>query len=156
WVGLLGVALGAGGAIAARDRLATAADECKTGCKPRPPASAASVSCPAHFEDGKLAVTDAAEAEEVRTALMQGVLERWFDLGRAPTPAEIGARLKLDPAATDHVMDTLAACGSAVEFGVHRVPDSDLIAVAWPLSNVPTGIDVTLEGKKPVHARCAV
>ncbi len=101
-------------------------------------------------------VTSAPEAEKIRTSLMQGVFEPWLELGRAPTPNEIGARLKLDAAATDALMDTMAACGSTMGFGVHRVPESDLIAVAWPLSNVPTGIEVTVEGKKPVHARCAV
>jgi hypothetical protein len=32
WIGLLGVALGAAGAIAVKDRLANAAEVCKTGC----------------------------------------------------------------------------------------------------------------------------
>ncbi len=152
-IGLFGMVLGAGGAIAVKDRLANAAEDCKN-CKTRPPASEAL--CPVRFERGEVTVTNVAEAERVRTSMMQGVFEPWFDLGRAPTPEEIGARLGLDPAATDQLMDTAAACGASGGLGVHRVPDSDLIAVAWPLSNVPTGIEVTLEGKKPVHARCAV
>lgn len=154
WIALLGMALGAGAAIALKDRLANAAEDCKSGCKTKPPTSAGI--CPVRFEHGEMSVTNVAEAEKVRTSMMQGVFEPWFDLGRAPTPDEIGARLKLDPAATDHLMATVAACGKSAGFGVHRVPESDLIAVAWPLSNVPTGIAVTLEGKKPVHARCAV
>jgi hypothetical protein len=36
------------------------------------------------------------------------------------------------------------------------VPESHLIAVAWPFSNVPTGITVQVDGGKPVHARCAI
>lgn len=154
WIGVLGVALGVAGTVATRDRWAHAAESCKTGCKTRQPASG--VACPARFENGKVAVTNVAEAEKVRTSLMQGVFEPWFELGRAPRPEEIGARLKLDAAATGALMDTLATCGSTMGFGVHRVPESELIAVAWPLSNVPTGIQVILEGKKPVHARCAV
>jgi hypothetical protein len=153
-VGLVGVALGVGGTIALRERSAQAEGACKTGCKTRPPAAASN--CPAQVENGKLVVTDVAEAERVRASIVRGVFEPWFDLGRAPTPDEVGARLELDPAATEKLMDTLAACGASMGFGIHRVPDSDLIAVAWPLSNVPTGIEVTLEGKKPVHARCAI
>ena len=53
-------------------------------------------------------------------------------------------------------MDTLEACGEGFEVGVRRVPESDLIAVAWPFSNVPTGITVTVDGGKPAQARCAV
>lgn len=153
WIGVAGIALGVVGTVATRDRWAHAAEECKTGCKPKPPASA--VSCPVRFEKGEPVVTSASEAERVRVSVRQGVFEPWFELGRAPTPEEIGARLKLDPGATDALMDTLAACGP-MGFGVHRVPDSELIAVAWPLSNVPTGIEVTLDGKRAVHARCAV
>src|SRR4029077_17070172 len=40
--------------------------------------------------------------------------------------------------------------------GILRVPESELIAVAWPLANVPTGITVTVQGGKPAFARCAV
>lgn len=54
------------------------------------------------------------------------------------------------------MLDDLDSCGNAVRFGIQRVPDSRIIAVAWPLSNVPTGITVTIEGAKPVHARCAI
>jgi hypothetical protein len=151
WIGVLAVALGVTGAVAIRDRWSR---ECKTGCRPKQ--SASSAACPARLENGKIAVTNASEAEKLRTSLMQGVFEPWFELGRAPTPDEIGARLELDEAATGALMDTFAACGSTIGVGVHRVPESNLIAVAWPLSNVPTGIEVTLEGKKPVHARCAI
>lgn len=157
WTGVLGMTLGVAGAVGTRGHWGAAAEACATpGCKPRPPA--ASVACPASFKNGKLVLTDAAEAERLRVNLVDGVFTPWFELGRAPTPAEIGARLKLDPAATDLVLDKLAACGQheGGAFGIHRVPESELIAVAWPLANVPTGIDVTLEGKKPVHARCAI
>jgi hypothetical protein len=154
WMGVAGIALGALATVAIRDRWAHAGDACKTGCKTKSPASP--VACPVHWENGDGVVTSASEAEKVRTSMLKGVFDPWFELGRAPTPDEIGARLQLDGAATNALMDVLAACGSTMGFGVHRVPESDLIAVAWPLSNVPTGIEVTLEGKKPVHARCAV
>jgi hypothetical protein len=158
WVGVLGMALGVAGAVGTRSHWGAAADACgsTSGCKPRAPI--AKVSCPAMFENGKLAITDVAEAERLRVNLVDGVFTPWFELGRAPTPTEVGARLKLDPAATNLMLDKLAACGQhdTSAFGIHRVPESELIAVAWPLANVPTGIDVTLEGKKTVHARCAI
>ena len=154
WIAVLGAAVGIGGTVATLNRGAAAAEECKTGCKTRPPAAAGA--CPAHFEKGKLVVTDVSEAERLRTSLMDGVLTLWVELGRAPTPEEIGRRLKLDAPATSALLDKLEACGDSATFGVLRVPQSDLIAVAWPFANVPTGIQVTLEGKKTVHARCAV
>jgi hypothetical protein len=40
--------------------------------------------------------------------------------------------------------------------GILRVPQSDLIAVAWPFANVPTGITVTVEGGRPVFSRSAI
>jgi hypothetical protein len=112
--------------------------------------------CPARYEKDKLVITDRKEAEHLRTSLVDGVFGPWFELGRAPTPAEVGERLKLDEKQTELLLDKLASCGAIGPFGIHRVPESELIAVAWPLANVPTGIDVTVEGKKPVHARCAI
>ena len=152
WIGVLGLAVGAGGAVSTRSHWLGAIDDCGVNCKTRP----AKTICPAHFEKGEIVVTNAAETERVRVALMDGVFAQWLELGRAPTPEEIGRRLKLDENATDALMGELAACGDAANFGIHPVPESALIAVAWPLANVPTGIDVTVEGKKTVHARCAI
>ena len=149
WVGVLGVAVGAGGAVSTRSQWI---DACGVNCKTRPP----SAKCPVHFEKGELVIADRAEAERIRASLMDGVFVPWLELGRAPTPDEVGRRLKLDETATSALMDQFAACGDAADFGIHRVPESELIAVAWPLSNVPTGIDVTVLGKKTVHARCAI
>ena len=56
----------------------------------------------------------------------------------------------------DRLLDELQACGESVGGGILRVPESELIAVAWPLSNVPTGITVTAAGGKPAFARCAI
>jgi hypothetical protein len=54
-------------------------------------------------------------------------------------------------------MDTLEAFGDQVSFGLHRVSESRLVAVAWPLASVATGSPkVRLQGSKPVYARCAV
>ena len=50
----------------------------------------------------------------------------------------------------------MQACGESVGGGILRVPESELIAVAWPLSNVPTGITATIAGGKPAFARCAI
>lgn len=154
WVGLLGMSVGAAGAIGSRSHWEAWAGGQSAHCCSRPASTAAA--CPAHYENGKVVLSDAAEAERLRRALMNGVFGPWFELGRAPTPEEIGVRLKLDPTATDHLMDALDTCGEQVGFGIQRVPDSRLIAVAWPLANVPTGITVTLDRAKSVHARCAI
>jgi hypothetical protein len=53
-------------------------------------------------------------------------------------------------------MDKLESCGEVAERGIRRVPESNTIAVAWPFANVPTGITVSVEGGKPVQARCAI
>src|SRR5580700_4196081 len=53
-------------------------------------------SCPSRFEDGKSVVTDKAAALHLRSAMKDGVFAPWFELGRAPTPDEIGSRLHLD------------------------------------------------------------
>lgn len=154
WVGLLGMSIGAAGAISSRSHWEAWAGGKSAHCCTRPPSTASA--CPAHFENGAVVLSDAEEAERLRRGLVDGVLAQWFELGRAPTPEEIGTRLKLDPAATDHLLEALDTCGEAVGFGIQRVPDSRIIAVAWPLANVPTGITVTLEGAKPVNARCAI
>jgi alkylmercury lyase-like protein len=153
WAGVLGMAIGAAVAVGTRGHWAKALDECKTGCKTRAPAP---IACPARYDDGKLTITDAAGAERLRASLMSGVFVPWFELGRAPTPEEIGQRLSLDAKRTNALLDQLSECGESIGFGVKRVPESELLAVAWPLANVPTGIDVTLEGEKTVHARCAI
>jgi alkylmercury lyase-like protein len=106
--------------------------------------------------DGKMSAPDQAEVDRLRRSMRDGVFEPWVELGRARTPDEVGERLHLDARATTTLMDELAACGESVEVGIRRVPESDLIAVAWPFANVPTGITVTVDGRKPVQARCAV
>ena len=62
----------------------------------------------------------------------------------------------MPPAEGDRLLDELQACGQSVGGGILRVPESELIAVAWPLSNVPTGITATVAGGKPAFARCAI
>ena len=92
----------------------------------------------------------------MRVALLDGVLRPWADMGRAPTPAEFARRLSVDQAQADRLLDQMQACGEEAGVGILRVPKSELIAVAWPLANVPTGIAVTVEGGKPAFARCAI
>jgi hypothetical protein len=109
-----------------------------------------------HFEDTGLVITDRKRVDELRLALRDGIYRPWFELGRAPTPDEIGERLGRDRTATNALMDQLETCANTANIGALRAPESDLIAIAWPLSNVPTGITVTLDGAKPVQARCAI
>jgi hypothetical protein len=153
WIGILGIAIGGAGAFFARpqyDAWAKSEECCSTEHAP------ISRACPAHFEDDKLVATNQAEVDRLRRALRDGVFRPWIELGRAPTPEEIGARLGLDVKGVGEVLDKLAACGETIGRGILRVPESNLIAVAWPFSNVPTGITVSVDGGKPVHARCAI
>jgi hypothetical protein len=153
WIGILGVAVGGAGAFFGRtqyDAWVKSRECCST--KHAPTASA----CPAHFEGDKLVITDQAEADRLRRALRDGVFRPWVELGRAPTPEEIGGRLQLNAKGVSDLMDKLEACGEVAERGIRRVPESNLIAVAWPFANVPTGITVQVDGGKPVQARCAI
>lgn len=154
WIWVVGVTVGAVGAFFGRPHYDAWAKSREACCPTKPPA--VSQGCPAHFEKGKLVVTDQAEVDRLRRAMRDGVFTLWVELGRAPTPDEIGDRLHLDQPGVDVLLGKLEACGEAAEFGIRRVPESDLLAVAWPLANVPTGITVTVEGGKPVQARCAI
>jgi Alkylmercury lyase len=154
-VGLVGALLGVVSTVETRARWEpwVEAGDC---CSSKHGGAAAGRACPVHMVGDEVVASDPAELDKLRRAMRDGVFRPWTELGRAPTPAEIGKRLGLDAQGTDALLDELEACGQAIEFGVLRVPESDLVAVAWPFANVPTGIDVTVEGGKPVHARCAV
>ena len=106
---------------------------------------------------------DQKEAIRYRRALIDGIFNQWVELGRGPTPTEFARRMKLSQPEADRLLDEMQACGESVESGILRVPisendasKSELIAVAWPLANVPTGIVVTVEGGRPVFGRCAI
>jgi hypothetical protein len=153
WIGMIGVALGGVGAFFGRpqyDAWAKSRECCST--KHALPTQA----CPAHFEGDTLVTTDQVEADRLRRALRDGVFRPWIDLGRAPTSEEVGERLHLAPRDVRELMDKLEACGEVAERGIRRVPESSMIAVAWPFANVPTGITVSVDGGKPVQARCAI
>jgi hypothetical protein len=144
---VVGIAAGAAGATAAR-RPAPA-----PACQPQVKSTAR---CPVHWGKDGVEVDDRGDAERLRRALVDGIFEPWTRVGRAPTPAEFAQRLQLPPADADRLLDRLQACGELVGSGILRVPESELIAVAWPLANVPTGITVTVQGGKPAFARCAI
>jgi len=141
-----GVALGAAGMKVLRPAPAVA---------PTPAANA--VTCPIRYDaNGDPKIDDAKETERMRQALRDGIFAAWVELGRAPTPAEFAARMKLAQPEADRLLDRLQACGEAVGGGILRAPQSELIAVAWPFANLPTGITVTTSGGKPASARCAI
>jgi hypothetical protein len=142
-----GIALGAAGVIVGRP---AAASSCEPQAKP------AGAKCPVHWGKEGVEVDNRDDAERLHRALLDGVLEPWTQAGRAPTPAEFAQRMKLPQAEADRLLDQMQACGELVGSGILRVPESELIAVAWPLANVPTGITVTVEGGKPAFARCAI
>jgi hypothetical protein len=124
----------------------------------RPPAAPAPPSaCPVHAdESGELKLDDQKETDRLRQALKDGVFAFWVERGRAPTPAEFARRMQLSQPDADQLLDRLQACGEAVGGGILRAPQSDLIAVAWPFANLPTGITVTTTGGQPAFARCAI
>ena len=125
---------------------------CETGLLSWP-GRGASREVPVHYGDKGLEIDDRNQAERLRRALLDGVFGPWAEMGRAPTPAEFAARLKVPRAEGDQLLDQLQACGESVGGGILRVPESELIAVAWPFANVPTGITVTVGGGKPALAR---
>jgi len=99
---------------------------------------------------------DQKEATRYRHAILDGIFYQWIELGRAPTPAEFAQRMKLTQLEADRLLDEMQACGESNESGILRAPTSELIAIAWPLANIPTGITVTVDGGKPVFGRCAI
>jgi len=122
-----------------------------------PSAPPAASKCPVHYDaSGQLQVDDQEETARLRRALKGGVFGPWTQIGRAPTPEEFARALHLSQPDADGLLDRLQACGESVGGGILRAPESKLIAVAWPLSNVPTGITVTTLGGKPAFARCAI
>jgi hypothetical protein len=166
---IAGVAVGAGGGWAAR-RPTTPAPPAPAAAPVSTPATTATpahgcchgaddknaAKCPLHYEGDVARIDDAAKTERLRGAMRDGLFAPWTENGRAPTPAEFAQRLKLAPGEADRLLDELQACGESVGGGILRVPESELIAVAWPLSNVPTGITATVAGGKPAFARCAI
>jgi len=83
---------------------------------------------------------DQKEATRYRHAILDGIFNQWIELGRAPTPAEFAQRMKLTQPEADRLLDEMQACGESTEAGILRAPTSELIAIAWPLANIPTGI----------------
>jgi hypothetical protein len=146
WIALtLGMIAGAGLAIGARRKAATAAVSVE---KPSCARKIESAACPLHGDP---------QAElQFRRTLRDGIFLPWVELGRAPTPAEFAKRLGLPDDKAASALAELQACGESEEAGILRVPGSDLVAVAWPFANVPTGITVTVDGGRPVQARCAI
>jgi hypothetical protein len=99
---------------------------------------------------------DQKEATRYRRAILDGIFRQWIELGRAPTPAEFAQRMKLTQPEANWLLDEMQACGESTEAGILRAPTSELIAIAWPLANIPTGIIVKVDGGKPVFGRCAI
>jgi hypothetical protein len=147
-----GVALGAAGMSAMRPLRAPLATP-QTATAP----AARAATCPIHDDaNGVPTIDDQKEADRLRQALRDGIFAPWAERGRAPTPAEFAQRMKLPQPDADRLLDQLQACGETVGGGILRAPQSELIAVAWPFANLPTGITVTATGGKPAFARCAI
>jgi hypothetical protein len=165
-VGIAGAAIGAGATWAARARTApapcpTATTQAAASGVPKPGCchgehETAATKCPVHYEGEVLKIDDQARTRRLRQVLHDGLFVPWTDTGRAPAPDEFARRLNIPQPEADRLLDELQACGESVGGGILRVPGSELVAVAWPLSNVPTGITVTVAGGKPAFARCAI
>jgi len=163
---IVGAAIGGGAIWAARGRTApapcpSATTQATTSGAPKPGCchgehETEAAKCPVHYEGDVVKVDDEARTRRLRQVLHDGLFVPWTETGRAPTPDEFARRLKLARPEADRLLDELQACGESVGGGILRVPGSELVAVAWPLSNVPTGITVTVAGGKPAFARCAI
>jgi hypothetical protein len=90
---------------------------------------------------------------QAREVLQKGVYPLWPELGRAPTLAEVQQRLGFS---TEEPV--LAAFSELEKLGFHGIfyPGTKAIKWFWPFSSLDHGVEVTLEGSRPVHARCAI
>jgi hypothetical protein len=90
---------------------------------------------------------------KTRAVFQKGVYELWPQLGRAPSILELQAHLgypSADPVL--HAFADLQKMGFRTVF----YPGTTEIKWFWPFSSLDHGIDVTLDGGKAVHARCAI
>jgi Alkylmercury lyase len=151
-VALAGISIGATRASAAASSKRSAASTRWIGKQQaaKPP------QCPLRPGQDWPEAEDQKEATRYRHAILDGIFKQWVELGRAPTPEEFAQRMKLTQPEADRLLDEMQACGESTEAGILRAPTSELIAIAWPLANIPTGIIVTVDGGKPVFGRCAI
>jgi hypothetical protein len=152
FVALAGISIGATRASAAPSSKRSAASTRWIGKQKagKPP------QCPLRPGQDWPEAEDQEEATRYRHAILDGIFKQWVELGRAPTPEEFAQRMKLTQPEADRLLDEMQACGESTEAGILRAPTSELIAIAWPLANIPTGIIVTVDGGKPVFGRCAI
>jgi hypothetical protein len=90
---------------------------------------------------------------QAKEVFQKGVYPLWPELGRAPTIAEIQKRIGFSSEE-----QVLAAFHELENLGFRNVfyPGTMNIKWFWPFSSLDHGVDVTLEGMKTVHARCAI
>ncbi|MBI3549268.1 MAG: hypothetical protein HY078_09530 [Elusimicrobia bacterium] len=92
-------------------------------------------------------------APESREVFQKGVYPLWPALGRAPTLGEV--RRKLGHPNDDAILRAYAEIertnGEDILF-----PGTQEIKWLWPFSSLDHGVEVTLAGARPVHARCAI
>lgn len=88
-----------------------------------------------------------------KVVFQKGVYALWPKLGRAPTFEEIQTELGFD--SIEPVEDAFAEMAKIGYRGVLYTGTKD-IKWLWPLSSIDHGVDVTLKGEMPVHARCAI
>ncbi len=88
---------------------------------------------------------------ETKLVFQKGVYSLWPELGRAPTIEEVQKKLGFN--SKERVLSAFSELGRIEEI---FYPGTTTIKWLWPLSSIDHGVIVTLEGSKPVYARCAI
>ena len=90
---------------------------------------------------------------QAKQVFQKGVYPLWPELGRAPTMTEVKDRLGYNSEEP-----VLSAFKELENQGLNHIFFSGTknIQWLWPFSSLDHGVEVTLDGSKPVHARCAI
>jgi len=124
-------ALGAGGAFLAWQ--STQASDCKTA--------------------SQIEIVLRQLSPQAKLVFQKGIYPLWPELGRAPSIHEVSLKLGFN---SDEPVR--AAIQELANLGIQNIvdPKTNTIRVLWPFSSLDHGVEVTLDGQKPVHARCAI
>lgn len=90
---------------------------------------------------------------ETKIVFQKGVYTLWPQLGRAPTFAEIQAELGFE---SEKPIENAFSEMQRLGYKNILYSGTKTIKWLWPLSSIDHGVEVTLSGAKPVHARCAI
>lgn len=88
-----------------------------------------------------------------KMVFQKGVYALWPRLGRAPTFAEIQSELGFN---SETPVENAFSEMSSIGYKNILYAGTKTIKWLWPFSSLDHGVEVTVEGGKPVHARCAI